>query len=137
MQGSDSDSGFGARNLKSFGVSWTPLGSIWGHFGDLLGTFGGSGTHFEADSLKKGGGAFLPCRFWGRTVAGRPEQASKLRPRGRQEASKKAFERKTSKTLTMMTLFMNMLHFGGLQGSKNCKFRARSNLKSTKHTMRS
>ena len=92
------------------------LGDIWGifgeHFGylfgtfggfgeDLFGTFRGSGAYLEANTSKKGEGNFGIVAFgpekWPQGFSKTLGKAPKLRPRGCQEAKKRAFERKTSK----------------------------------------
>ena len=60
-------------------------------------------------------------------------KAPKLRPEGFQEATKRAFERKTSKTSKMMTRSMKMLDFEGLEGFETHPIQVQT----TKDSMRS
>ena len=121
------------------------MGWLFGTLGgDTFGTFGEPGAHFEADTdtvfSKRGG------RDFG-VVASGPEKwpqvprrlgkSPKLRPRGFQEATKRAFERKTSKTSKMMTFSMKMLDFEGLEGFENHQILVQNGFKHKKNSMRS
>ena len=57
---------------------------------------------------------------------------AKLRPRGFEEATKKAFERKTSKPSKMMTFSIKMLDFEGLEGFDNHKVQVENGYKKRK-----
>ena len=61
----------------------------------------------------------------------------KLRPRGFQEATKKAFERKTSKTSKMTTLSIKIVDFEGLEGFENHPILVQNGFKHKKNSMRS
>ena len=60
-----------------------------------------------------------------------------MRPRGFQEATKKAFERKTSKTSKMTTISIKMLDFESLDDLENHKIQVQNVLKHKKNSMRS
>ena len=121
-------------NLRPFKASWGPpgglLGCSWGSFGDL----GGSEAHFGAYTFKRMGYYFSLAGFGppnGRQEAPkRPQEGPKWGQDGRQDWSKRAFERKTSKTSKLTTLSMKMLDLGGRGGSKICKFWSRNGFES-------
>ena len=123
------------------GNIWGPFWHFWGVRGDLFGTFGRSGAHFEAGTFKKGGGDFRVVAFgpekWPQSLPKRLGKAPKLRPRGFQKATKRAFERKTSKTSKMTTLSMKMLDFEGQEGLQNHKILVQNGFKHKKNSMRS
>ena len=113
------------------------LGTSWGYFGQHLAVIWGifwGGLGWKRLCKEGGGVLFLPRHFWGRKVAPRlPQEAwqgTKMRPRGPQETTKRAFERKTSKPSQMTTYSIIMFDFLNLEGSENHKFRVRSGLES-------
>ena len=126
---------------RHFGPFGGPFWHFWGVRGDLFGTFGRSGAHFEAGTFKKGGGDFGGVAFGPeKSPQGLPKRfgkAPKLRPRGFQEATKRAFERKTSKTSKMTTFSMKMLDFEGLEGFENHQILVQNGFKHKKNSMRS
>ena len=76
--------------------------------------------------------------LWARKVAPRrPGKAPNLRPRGFQEATKRALERKTSKSSNMVTLSMKIFDFEGLEGFENHQIQVQNNFKNKKKSMRS
>ena len=74
---------------------------------------------------------------WPQGLPKRFGKAPKLRPRGFQEATKKAFERKTSKTSKMTTISMKMLDFEGLEGFENHQILVQNGFISKKNYIRS
>ena len=99
------------------------LGASWGS----LGCLGGYEAHFGAYTLKRRGGLYFGGAGFGppngrQEGPKRPQEGPKWGQDGRQEGSKRAFERKTSKTSKMTTFSMKMLDVGGRGGSKICKF---------------
>ena len=69
---------------RHFGPFGGPFWHIWGVRGDLFGTFGRSGAHFETGTFKKGGGDCGGVAFgsekWPQGLPKTPGKATNLRP---------------------------------------------------------